>query len=148
MLRTERWGPDEVRVLSHLYLSLRRFAAVVGRLDVEPDDLVQEVFVRVLRKDPESIRDLGPYLRRSISNIAVDHARRAKRRTTVMARMRPEAGGADAYPSELADLARVDARTRGLLYLVEIEGEPIAGAFAAALGAVAAVGAELLALEE
>lgn len=34
----------------------------------------------------------------------------------------------DPYPSELADLMRLEPRVRGLLYLVEIDGEQIATA--------------------
>ena len=34
--------------LRPLYADLRRFAAVVGGMDVEPDDLVQEALVRLL----------------------------------------------------------------------------------------------------
>jgi DNA-directed RNA polymerase specialized sigma24 family protein len=34
----------------------------------------------------------------------------------------------DSYPSELADLMRLGPRVRGLLYLVEVEGQRIADA--------------------
>jgi DNA-directed RNA polymerase specialized sigma24 family protein len=36
----------------------------------------------------------------------------------------------DDYPSDLDDLLRLPARTRALLYLVEVEGRPIADAAA------------------
>jgi DNA-directed RNA polymerase specialized sigma24 family protein len=32
------------------YTPLRRYAGVVGSVDIDPDDLVQEAFLRVLRK--------------------------------------------------------------------------------------------------
>jgi DNA-directed RNA polymerase specialized sigma24 family protein len=40
---------DELRAL---YPPLRRYAAVVGSCDVEPDDLVQEAFTRFLSQPP------------------------------------------------------------------------------------------------
>ena len=39
-------------LLDDLYPSLRRFAAVVGPAEVEPDDLVQEALLRVLERGP------------------------------------------------------------------------------------------------
>ena len=48
----ERWGPDDLEALRAQYEPLRRFAAVIGRWDVEPDDLVQEAFAKVLVRQP------------------------------------------------------------------------------------------------
>ena len=75
----ERWDPDGIRQLRDLYEPLRRFAAVVGRWDVDPDDLVQGAFTKVLMCDPGDIRELGPYLRRIIVNLATDERRRSTR---------------------------------------------------------------------
>jgi DNA-directed RNA polymerase specialized sigma24 family protein len=61
-----------VEKLRELYPSLRRFAAVIGRWDVDPDDLVQDAYTKVLTKHPAQIRDLGPYMRRAIVNLATD----------------------------------------------------------------------------
>ena len=44
--------PTSSRQLRELYEPLRRFAAVIGRWDVEPDDLVQEAYAKVLAKQP------------------------------------------------------------------------------------------------
>jgi RNA polymerase sigma factor (sigma-70 family) len=120
----ERWSPAGLQNLRGLYEPLRRFAAVIGRWDVDPDDLVQEAYTRVLRHSEHDIADLGPYLRRAIVNLATDERRRASRRSEVVRQLRPVAGDRDNYPSELADLLRLPERVRALLYLVDIEGTP------------------------
>ncbi|HEY5170928.1 MAG TPA: sigma factor-like helix-turn-helix DNA-binding protein [Acidimicrobiia bacterium] len=124
----ERWGPDGIERLRELYEPLRRFAAVVGRLDVDPDDLVQNAFAKVLSRHSSDIRELGPYLRRTIVNLATDERRRFTRTDNVLRRIGAPPSPADAYPSDLEDLMRVQPRVRALLYLVEIEGQPIADA--------------------
>ena len=106
----ERWSPEGLGELRTLYGPLRRFAAVIGRWDVEPDDLVQEAYARVLRRREIEIEDLGPYLRRTIVNLA-----------KVVQELRPAPRGDD-YPSELTDLLRLPERVRALLYLVDVEG--------------------------
>jgi RNA polymerase sigma factor (sigma-70 family) len=126
----ERWSPDGLARLRELYEPLRRFAAVIGRLDVEPDDLVQEAYFRVLQRDEGAIDDLGKYLRRTIANIATDERRRARRNAEVVTQLRP-VETRDAYPSELGELMRLPGRVRALLYMVEVEGmtSAEAGAF-------------------
>jgi hypothetical protein len=39
-------GPDAIERLRELCEPLRRFDTVVGRLDVDPDDLVQNAFAK------------------------------------------------------------------------------------------------------
>jgi RNA polymerase sigma factor (sigma-70 family) len=124
----ERWDPERIRELRELYEPLRRFAAVIGRWDVDPDDLVQDAYTKVLVKHPSQIRDLGPYLRRTIVNLATDHRRRAARGNAVLQRLDRSPGNADAYPSDLDDLLRLQPRVRALLYLVEVDGNHIAAA--------------------
>jgi DNA-directed RNA polymerase specialized sigma24 family protein len=126
----ERWGPEGIERLRELYDPLRRFAAVIGGFDVDPDDLVQGAYANVLTRDPELIRDLGPYLRRVIANLATDERRRAARTNGVLRRIDPATSRADSYPSDLADLLRVPAKTRALLYLVDVEGHGVADAAA------------------
>src|SRR5712691_13290497 len=79
----ERWDPGQLEALRVEYEPLRRFAAVIGRWDVEPDDLVQEAFAKVLVRQPAQIRDLGAYLRRTVVNLATDERRRYGRALTV-----------------------------------------------------------------
>lgn len=123
--RTELVSLDEeARLFGELYPSLRRFAAVVGPLEVEPDDLVQEAVVRVLRK--ERLTDLdhpGAYLRKTILNLASNHLRRLARQRMALTRYR--AGTEltrDTYPSDLTDLVGLPAQERAVLYLSEVEG--------------------------
>jgi RNA polymerase sigma factor (sigma-70 family) len=117
----ERWSPGGLGALRELYGPLRRFAAVIGRWDVDPDDLVQEAYARVLRRREVDIDDLGPYLRRTIVNLATDERRRVRKSAEVVQQLRPSPRGDD-YPSELTDLLRVPERVRALLYLVDVEG--------------------------
>jgi DNA-directed RNA polymerase specialized sigma24 family protein len=124
----DRWDPEGIRQLRELYEPLRRFAAVIGRWDVDPDDLVQDAYTKVLVKDPSQIRDLGPYMRRTIVNLATDERRRTGRAKNAVHRIGATAGDRDTYPSDLEDLMRLQPRVRALLFLVEVDGHPIADA--------------------
>jgi DNA-directed RNA polymerase specialized sigma24 family protein len=126
----DRWDTERIRELRDLYEPLRRFAAVIGRWDVDPDDLVQDVFAKVLTRDPADIVDLGPYLRRMIVNRATDERRRVTRANGALQRLGSSPAAADSYPSDLEDLMRLPSTVRALLYLVEIEGEAVADAAA------------------
>jgi RNA polymerase sigma factor (sigma-70 family) len=108
-----------------LYPALRRFAGAVRSVDVEPDDLVQEALARTL-----AVRSLSEldhplaYLRTAIVRVAINEERSRRRRTA-----RDTAGVVDAdierhdeYPSDLADLWRVSARERAVLFLTVVEG--------------------------
>jgi DNA-directed RNA polymerase specialized sigma24 family protein len=127
----DRWGADDLAALRAQYGPLRRFAAVIGRWDVDPDDLVQEAYAKVLTRDPAQIRDLGPYLRRTVVNLATDERRRYGRAAGAAPILATDGAAVDSYPSDLADLLALAPRVRALLYLVEVEGQPIAPAAAA-----------------
>ena len=75
----ERWDAEGISALKEMYMPLRRLAAVIGRWHVDPDDLVQDAYTKVLMKHPSQIRDLGPYMRRTIVNLATDQRRRTAR---------------------------------------------------------------------
>jgi RNA polymerase sigma factor (sigma-70 family) len=124
----ERWDPGQVDALRAEYEPLRRFAAVIGRWDVEPDDLVQEAFAKVLVKRRSEIRDLGPYLRRMVVNLATDERRRVGRAALFASKLATDGAALDSYPSDLSDLLGLPPRVRALLYLVEVEGQQIAPA--------------------
>ena len=124
----ERWDPAQLEALRAEYEPLRRFAAVIGRYDVEPDDLVQEAYAKILRKHPSDIRELGPYLRRTIVNLATDERRRVGRAATFAPKLATDGASTDSYPSDLSDLLCLPARVRALLYMVEVEGQQIAPA--------------------
>lgn len=127
----DRWDPGHLDELRAQYEPLRRFAAVVGRFDVEPDDLVQEAYAKILLKRPSEIRDLGPYLRRMIVNLATDERRRVGRAATFAPKVATDGACSDSYPSDLSDLLALPARVRALLYMVEVEGQQVAPAAAA-----------------
>ena len=127
----ERWDPGQLAELRAQYEPLRRFATIIGRWDVEPDDLVQEAYAKILLKDPAEIRDLGPYLRRTVANLAADERLRVGRAATFAPKLATDGASTDAYPSDLSDLMGLPARVRALLYLVEVEGQQIAPAAAA-----------------
>jgi RNA polymerase sigma factor (sigma-70 family) len=127
----ERWGPEALDALREHYEPLRRFAAVIGRCDVEPDDLVQEAYAKVLTKQPSQIRDLGPYLRRVVVNLATDERRRFGRAASAAPKIATASASSDSYPSDLSDLFGLPPRVRALLYMVEVEGQQIAPAAAA-----------------
>jgi RNA polymerase sigma factor (sigma-70 family) len=124
----ERWGPDALAALREQYEPLRRFAAVIGRWDVEPDDLVQEAFAKILTKRPGEIRDLGPYLRRMVANLATDERRRSGRAASAAPKIATDGASSDSYPSDLSDLLALSPQVRALLYMVEVEGQQIAPA--------------------
>lgn len=118
----ERWGTDRLSELRELYPSLRRYAAVVGRADVDPDDLVQQAFTEVLIRDPNAIENLGAYVRRTVVNLASNERRRQRRAVAAAPMLGVGDVATDSYPSELADLLALAPRDRALLYLVEVEG--------------------------
>ena len=119
----ELWDADDVRSLRDLYLPLRRFAAVVSSPDLDPDDLVQEAFTRVLvARSRKDVRELGAYLRRTIVNLAKNERRHQARGAVAMSRFVTTDDTPAASPSDLSDLLRLDPVARGLLFLVEVDG--------------------------
>lgn len=106
-----------------LYPSLRRFAAVVGSRDVDPDDLVQAALEGALRVGAVgTVADLEGYLRQAILRHELNHRRSQGRRRAAISRIRVDRGSEAEYPSDLALLDSLDAGDRALLYLVAVEG--------------------------
>lgn len=124
-------GPDaqvdrdaEARIFADLYPGLRRFAAVVGPRECDPDDLLQEAVVRVLRYHRlDELDHPAAYLRRTILNLASNTRRGFAIRRKALARY---AAGQetphDVYPSDVDDLLDLPATERAVLYLTEVEG--------------------------
>jgi len=115
---------DDRAALEAAYARLRRFAAVVGPADVEPDDLVQEAFTRCLRRGLGRIDDLDRYLRRTVLNLSANERRGWTRGQRAFAR---HGAGDDAAPSDatfvdVGDLLALPADVRAVLWLVEVEG--------------------------
>lgn len=114
---------SDALVVRELYGRLRRFAAVVAPLDVEPDDLVQEAFARALRVRPlEEFDDVAAYLGRTMLNLAANARRRSGHQQRALARLGPARDTAPpTYPSDLAVLSSLAPDVRAVLYLAEVE---------------------------
>ncbi len=122
-----RIDDQDRELVRELYPSLRRFAAVVGPAEVEPDDLVQEALVRVLERTTLSALDSpSAYLRRSIYNLAANHRRSFLRRRRALSRLGSPQSAQPEYPSDVDDLLHLSPKARAVLYLTEIEGRPFA----------------------
>jgi len=111
-------------LIEKFYDRLRGFAAVTAPWHVEPDDLLHEVLVRALSHGPLSrLENPLAYLRRSIVNLSIDHARQQERRRSARSDSAPgDPGAADRYPSDLGILSELSPRARAVVYLAEVEG--------------------------
>jgi RNA polymerase sigma-70 factor (ECF subfamily) len=115
----------ERELITSLYPSLRRIAAVAGSVDVEPDDLVQEALMRTLRKG--RISDLDnplAFLRRTIVNLASNQRRSLGRKRKALARLSTEESWSPSYPADIEAILDLPPKHRAILYLVEVEGVP------------------------
>lgn len=114
------------------YPALRRYAAVVAPADLDPDDLLQEAVARTLRSGPlQRLDDPTAYLRRAMTNLVANHNRTRGRERRALARVRPEAEAVPDYPSDLADLQRLDPLDRAAVFLADVERLPLAAVAAA-----------------
>ena len=119
----------ERELITSLYPSLRKIAAVAGSVDVEPDDLVQEALVRTLRKGP--LTDLDnplAFLRKTIVNLASNQRRSLGRRRKAFGRLGTEEAWTPSYPAHIEAILDLPPRQRAILYLVEVEDVPYAEA--------------------
>lgn len=108
-----------------LHAKLRRFAAVVAPVELDPDDLTQEAWLRVLRQAGGRLPDhehLAAYMRRTIVNLAANERRRLGRGRRAMVRLNLPHASDQTYSSDLAELQRLDPSDRAALYLVKVEG--------------------------
>src|SRR5205085_7904330 len=107
---------DDSALFASLYPSLRRFAAVTGSVDVEPDDLVQEAVARTLRSHRlVDLDDAGAYLRRAIVNLAANRRRSAGRLRAAMNRLdRVDEAQLVEYGTDLAELLELEPDARPL----------------------------------
>jgi RNA polymerase sigma-70 factor (ECF subfamily) len=119
----------EGELITSLYPSLRRMAAVAGSFDVEPDDLVQEALVRALRKGPISDLD-NPlaFLRKTIVNLASNQRRSLGRKRKAISQLSHEESWWQSYPADIEGILDLPPRQRAILYLVEVEDVPYAEA--------------------
>jgi DNA-directed RNA polymerase specialized sigma24 family protein len=123
-------GEDDIEQLKALYAPLRRFAGIIAPAGVAPDDLVQEVFTRVVERGGfAGVDNPVRYLRRALVNLVSNERRHFQASQRAFSRHGLTADErAPVYPSDLAELMRIDPRARLLTYLVDVEGASIAEA--------------------
>lgn len=116
---------DEFALFEDLYPKLRRFAAVVADLDLDPDDLVQEALALTLsRQNLREIDQPAAYLKRAIVNLVSNNRRRAGRFRNLVPRIATEDSTIDYYPSDLAILDELAPLDRAVVYLADVERLP------------------------
>lgn len=125
-------GPDfavseaaasEPGLFEALYPQLRRFAAVVADLDVDPDDLVQDALCSALRRhDLSELDNPAAYLKRAMVNAVASDRRRKGTLKRLLPRLAADAQTEDRYPSDLSDLDALDPLDRAVLFMVDVEG--------------------------
>jgi RNA polymerase sigma factor (sigma-70 family) len=120
----ESSGPvtTDGELFAEMYPGLVRFAAAVRPVGIDPEDLVQEALARTLAV--HSLAELdepSTYLRTAMVRIASNLHRGQRRANARIARLEPNGGTIDRYPSDLADLLRLAPRARAILYLTVIE---------------------------
>src|SRR5688500_5746114 len=94
---------NDAKLFEQLYPSLRRFAAVTGGGDTDPDDLVQEAVAQTLRRQSLSSLDHpAAYLRQAIVHLASNRRRSLARGRLALGQLskRDEARPAE-YASDL-----------------------------------------------
>ncbi len=119
------WSSRDAASFGAMYERLRRFAGAVGPWEVEPEDLLQEALVRVLRGGPLSRLDHPEaYLRRTIVNLSHSFIRRRHATERVFATIYERADDVSDpdYPSDLEDLLSLEPTSRAVLYLHDVEG--------------------------
>jgi len=119
-------------VVARFERPLLRYARALLGNESAAQDVVQEAFVRLLRKTP-SVRALSAWLGRVTHNVAMDHLRRETRMKRLHAIVSAEAEVAippdrDPTPRELdvaleRELARLSTNERAVIVLKVIEGK-------------------------
>lgn len=115
---------EESRIFTECYPALRRFAAVVGPAECDPDDLLQEAVARVLKHHRlDELDHPLAYLRRTILNLASNERRHFAIGRRAQRRLAPDRRDqTDQYPSDLGDLEQLSPAERAVLYLSEVDG--------------------------
>ncbi|MDY7099774.1 MAG: sigma-70 family RNA polymerase sigma factor [Actinomycetota bacterium] len=114
---------DDRALFARLYPDLRRWAAVVGDDDMEPDDLVQEALARTLARGPlADLDDAGAYVRQVVVRLASDTRRGLGRRRRAVDRLDRPGADVQAFPSDLSELHRLAPLDRAVVYLTAVEG--------------------------
>lgn len=113
-------------VFASLYPSLRRFAAVVADLDMDPDDLVQDALASTLKRYRiDELDHPAAYLKQAIVHTAANGRRNMGRLRAALPRLGRDPRSLDTYPSDLAILEQLASLDRAILYLADVEGESL-----------------------
>ena len=122
-------GDPEADLFRELYSTLRRYAAVVGSNWDDPDDLLHDALVRVLRsRSLSELSNPAAYLRRTITNLVVDGSRHRSVEEGVRHLVAADVDVTDHYPSDLEILERLSPTDRSIVYMVDVEGQSFAEA--------------------
>lgn len=119
-----RSGATDDEVFRSLYPGLRRFAAVVAPIEMEPEDLLQDALVATLSRHRfADLDDPAAYLRKVMLNLVANFRRRSASRWRAFRRLAATPPLAEeAYPSDLSELTWLSPMQRAVLYLSEVEG--------------------------
>lgn len=117
--------PTDFEQFESLYPKLRRFAAVVADLDMDPDDLVQEALAATLRRhDLSELQHPSAYLKQAIVNVATNQRRRHGTVRRFLPRLASEGSTTDHYPSDLSLLDGLYHLDRAVIFMADVEGLP------------------------
>ena len=113
-------------LFSELYPRLRRFAAVVGSPEDDPDDLVQEAVARALRRGPlHELSNPLAYLRSTIANLNLNRSRSKTRYGRAVVRLgHLDEHRSAVYPSDLDDLLQLSPIDRAIVFCAAVEKMP------------------------
>lgn len=115
--------PADARLITELYPTLRRFAAVVAPWGDDPDDVLHSAVLGVLRsRSLAGLEDPGAYLRRAIVNTVRSNHRRRLAGNRALGRTGGQETERDQYPSDVAELLALRPIERAVLYLHDVEG--------------------------
>ena len=123
----DRTEQNEWCIVDGLYPMLRKFAAVTAPSDLEPDDLLQEAYLRYLRSgfEGEDEDHRKNYLYKIATNLLRDHFRR-KRSETDEVPERDDRPGHDRAVHMKSDvgsaMSELSPRDRQMLWLAYVEG--------------------------
>lgn len=107
-----------------MYPALRRFAAVVADLDMDPDDLVQDALISTLQRHSfDELDQPLAYLKRAIVHRASNQRRGAGRFRALLPRLGTEAAQPDVYPSDLGLLDELAPLDRAVIFMADVEGD-------------------------
>ncbi|MCP4225037.1 MAG: sigma-70 family RNA polymerase sigma factor [Actinomycetia bacterium] len=118
-------GPDEFETFEAPYPVLRRFAAVVADLDMDPYDLVQEALAATLQRHRLSELDQpAAYLKRAIMASASNYRRQRSMLRRFLPKLATGSTTTDSYPSGLSLLDSLSPTDRIVVFLADVEGLP------------------------